>query len=176
MKIIKIKKDAFDREFRFWIREFLNSAKKEAIVITGEGHAFEYQDLRWAVENASKRGVKLKVYAVSPKKEFINKWLSLGAEVYMGKKPADDHYFVVDGASYVISFQHPREKVGVRSGEAHLGDKKGAQEQKKLFNALVKDAEKITKPDLKADPLYQIYLKPANCAVKTDSSKIEYFG
>lgn len=54
-EIIKIKKTELDEDFRRKVKMLLDSAEKEVIIITGEGAAFGFQDLRYATEHAVER-------------------------------------------------------------------------------------------------------------------------
>ena len=113
--IIKYASDPMDEEFRKHVIDLFNSVEKEIDIITGEGSAFGYQDVRWALKKARERGIKCRVYATDPL--FVNKWLSYGCEIYRGKEEVRDHYLIIDGKSFIHSHPHTRREVGVMEGE-----------------------------------------------------------
>ncbi len=115
-------KDAFDEDFRKKVRELLDEAEEEIIIITGEGGSYQYQDLRWALERARDRGAYVKIYCVHPPQTYINKSLSLGSEIYMGDKDPDNHYLIVDGKHTVTSKVRAGRDVGKRKGEVRRND------------------------------------------------------
>lgn len=166
--IIRYTPDPLDEEFRKYVIKLFNSAKKEVEIITGEGSAFGYQDIRWALKKARERGVKYRVYTTDPL--FVNKWLSYGCDIYKGKEEVKDHYLVVDGKSFIHSYPHIRREVGVREGEIHINDSEKAKEILKRFEAMISKAEKISKSK---DPLEEILENPRDWGVKTDSSQID---
>ena len=167
-KIIKYSPDQLDEDFRRYVIELFNSAQEEVVIITGEGSAFGYQDVRWAVKEARERGVKYRIYATNPL--FIDKWLAYGCDVYKGKEEVMDHYLVVDGKSFIQSYPHPRMEIGVREGEVHLNDPEGAGEILERFERIVSKADKIS---ISRDPLVEILENPRDWGVETDASKID---
>ena len=167
-KVKRYLSDPLDLEFRKSVINLFNSAKKEVRIITGEGHAFGYQDIRWAVKKARERGVKFKIYATSPL--YIDKWLSYGCDIYRGQKELEDHYLIVDGKSFIHSYPHARRKIGVREGKIHLNDPEGTKEIIKKFNNLISEAEKVT---TSIDPFQRILEEPSDYGVSTDSSRID---
>jgi len=167
-KVIKYGPESLDEDFRKHVIELFNSAEGEVIIITGEGSAFGYQDVRWAVKDATERGVKYKVYATNPL--FVSKWLAYGSDIYKGTDKVEDHYLVVDGKSFIHSYPHSRREVGVREGEVHLNDTKGAREIIGRFAEMVSKAEKVSTG---VDPLKRMLENPSDWGVETDSSKID---
>jgi len=167
-KVVRYSSDPLDLEFRRNVIKFLNSAKKEVIIMTGEAQAFGYQDVRWAVKKARKRRVKFKIYATSPL--YVDKWLAYGCDIYKGKEDVGDHYLLVDGKSFIHSYPHARRKIGVREGEIHLDDPEASKEILKRFEKLVSRAEKITEG---IDPFEKILKEPSDYGILTDSSKID---
>jgi hypothetical protein len=178
VKKVEIKKTELDEDFRQKVKELLDSAKRDVVIITGEGAAFGYLDLRWATERAVERGVKIKIYATNPVPEFLNKVLMLGCKVYRGERKAGDHFLVVDGKHWVVSREHPPQVTGGRHGEVHLNDRKGAKKILAEFDCLIKSARQVRTPMWNEDPLVKAIRHPKDWGIKTDSRKIddELFG
>lgn len=172
-KIIEIRRTELDGDFRQKVKELLDSAEREIVVITGEFSAYGYLDLRWATERAIERGAKFRMYATSPTPQYANKILMLGGEVYRGKKRTKDHFLIVDGKSWVRSREHPSRAVGERWGEVHMNDRKGAKPLLREFNNLLKAAEKIEGIDHKVDPLTRAIENPRDWGIETDSRNFE---
>lgn len=170
---IHIRKTEFDEDFRRKVRELLDSAEKEVVIITGEGSSFGFLDLKHAAERAVERGVKIRVYATNPVPEFLNKVLMLGGKVYRGKKKAGNHFFIVDGKDWVVSKEHPPRVIGKRHGEVHLNDRKSAKKILLEFGGLVKSAERVKKPIWDEGPLVQSIWHPKSWGIKTDAEKLE---
>lgn len=163
-----------DREFRREMKKLVDSAEKEILVITGEVGSFEnYQDLRWAIQRAVKRGVRIRVFAISPRKATINKMLSAGCEVYIGKEDLKDHYTVIDKRVVVESREHPRGKLGVRHGIGYENPKK-AKEIAKRFDSYAKRAKRA-KVEESEDPVVKLLEKPLDIGFSTDSRKIDQY-
>ena len=175
---IEIGKTELDEDFRRKVRTLLDSAKREIVIITGEGAAFGFQDLRYATERAVERGAEVKIYSVSPVPEFLNKVLTLGCSIYRGKRKTKDHYLVIDGRDWVISREHPTADVGRRRGELHLNDRKGARKILGQFRHLIEEAEEIKTPAWDSDPLIEAVERPRSWGVRTDAKRFreELFG
>lgn len=170
-EIIRIEKTEFDQDFRRRVKMLLDSAEKEVVIITGEGAAFGFQDLRYATERAVERGVKVKIYTTAPTPEFLNKVLMLGCEVYQGEKMTKNHFLVIDGKNWAISQEHPPQVIGRRHGEVHLNDSKGAEKILVEFGRLIKSAEEVKTPIWDLDPLVETTKHPKSWGVKTDARK-----
>jgi len=177
-KKIKIKRAELDQDFRQKVKMLLDSAEREVVIITGEGAAFGFQDLRYATERAVERGVKVKIHTVTPTPEFLNKVMLLGCKVYRGRKKIKDHFLVIDGRDWVISREHPPSKVGERRGEVYLNDRNGAKRVLTNFNRLIQSAEEVKTPMWELDPLVEAIKHPKSWGVKTDARKFreELFG
>lgn len=161
-----------DEKFRKVMRQVIDSSKNEILVITGEAGAFKhYYDLRWAIERAIVRGVKVRVYAKSPEQTTINQLIDHGCEVYLGEDVPKDHYTIIDKNTWVESLEHEPKKVGVRFGSMHIGDQKGAKKLCVLFNNLISKAKKAHY-DKNADPIFKILKNPLYLSFNTDSNKI----
>jgi len=177
---IEIRRTELDEDFRRKVRQLLDSAKKEIVIITGEGAAFGFHDLRFATERAVERGVKVKIYTVTPIPEFLNKVLMLGCKVYRGQEMIKDknHFLVIDGRDWTISREHPPLKVGKRRGEVHLNDRKGARKILANFSRLTRSAEEVKTPMWDLDPLVEAIKHPKSWGVKTDARTFreELFG
>jgi len=163
-----------DREFRREMKNLIDSAEKEILVITGEAGSFEnYQDLRWAIQRAVDRGVKVRVFATSPRKAIVNKMISTGCEVYIGKEELGDHYTVIDRRVVVESKKHPPGELGVRHGLGHE-DAKKAEDLAKRFENYVKRATKADM-DEKEDPALKLLQNPLDIGFSTDSREIDQY-
>jgi len=175
---IEIGRTEFDEDFRRKVRMLLDSAEKDVVIITGEGAAFGFQDLRYATERAVERGVEVKIYSVAPTPVFLNKVLMLGCRVYRGKEATRDHFLVIDGKDWAVSREHPPAEVGRRRGELYLNDRRGARKILTDFGRLTKSAEEVKIPMWDSDPLVQTIKHPKSWGVKTDARKFreELFG
>lgn len=149
-----IKKELLDEGFRKQIFDSLNSAEEEVVIITGEGQAFEYLELRLAVRDAIERGVIFKIYASSPERRPLlsNKILSYGAELYKGGKKTKHHYLIIDGKSIVVSKAHPPDTIGKRMAEVYENDPEDAKKIINYFDNLISKANPV-KMRLELDPL-----------------------
>ena len=177
-EVIDIRKTDFDEDFRRKVRALLDSAKREVVIITGEGSSFGFLDLRSATERAIERGVRVSVYTTNPVPEFLNKSLMLGCKVYQGKETARDHFFVVDGRDWVASKEHPPKLAGERYGRVHLNDRKGAKEILSDFSQLIEKAKRVKTLSWDSDPLVWAIKHPESWGMKTDAKKFreEMFG
>lgn len=164
---------AFDEGFRENVRELLDEAEEEVIIITGEGESSQYQDLRWAVERAGERGVSIKIYCVHPPQTYLNKNLRLASEIYMGDKDPEEHYLIVDGRHVITSTLRARDEVGARKGTVRRNDEEFAEEKIDLFHSLASDAEKVTEMKIEEDPFRQIVNGPLDFGYDTHSEKFE---
>jgi len=175
---IEIKRTELDEDFRRKVRMLLDSAEREVAIITGEGAAFGFQDLRYATERAVERGVKVKIYTSAPIPEFLNKVVLLGCQVHRGKKMMKDHFLVIDGRDWVISREHLPARVGKRLGEVHLNDRNGAKKILTNFNRIIRGAKEVKEPMWELDPLVEAIKHPKSWGVKTDARKFreELFG
>jgi len=161
-----------DREFRREMKRLIDSAEKEILVITGEVGSFEnYQDLRWAIQRAINRGVKVRVFAISPRKAIVNKMVSTGCEVYIGKEELKDHYTVIDKRVVVESREHQPGGLGVRHGIGYEDTKK-AEEIAKRFEGYAERARRAELDD-REDPALRLLERPLDVGFSTDSRKID---
>jgi hypothetical protein len=167
-KIVSYKSDELDENFRKHVIELFRNAKKSITIITGEGSAFGYQDVRWALKEALDRGVKCRVYANDPL--YASKWLSYGCKLYQGKEKIGDHFLVIDDQSFIHSFLHERKKIGVREGEVHYMDASNAKKILKRFDSLVKHSKRLTEAE---DPLDRALKNPRDFGVVTRCSEID---
>jgi phosphatidylserine/phosphatidylglycerophosphate/cardiolipin synthase-like enzyme len=167
-RIIPYKSDELDEDFRKHVIELFRNATKSITIITGEGSAFGYQDIRWALKEALDRGVKCRVYGNDPL--YVSKWLSYGCKLYQGTEKAGDHFLVVDDHSFIHSFLHERKKIGVRVGEVHYLDAFNAKKIIKRFDLLVKHSKKLTFAE---DPLVCVLKNPRDLGAVTKSSEID---
>jgi len=174
MKMIEVKREPTDAFFRKQVKELIDSADKEIIVIAGELSAYDFHDLKLAAESAQDRGVKIRIYASRPDQDTVNRLVYNGCEVYLGTEKPKDHYMIVDRTSYMISKKEKasrtRTRVGSRHSKKYINDPKGARELVDYFKKLTKKAEKA---EIKGkDPLIKALDSPVDWGVETDSSKI----
>lgn len=171
-RTIVFKKSLLDREFRHLMCDLLGKAEREVLVVTGEAGAFKnYEDLKWAIRGATGRGVKVKVYALSPEQSTINKMISYGCEVYLGDEVPKDHYTVIDKKIIITSLEHEPLNTGVRQGTA-VFDIKKAEAKAKEFRRYQGKARRA-KMDLTEDPLLKVLKEPLHLSFRTDSKNME---
>jgi sugar-specific transcriptional regulator TrmB len=160
-----------DEEFRRLMRDLIDAATDEILVVTGEAGAFKnYEDMKWAIRRATQRGVKVKVYARTPAQSTVNKMITYGCEVYLGETVPKDHYTVIDRKVYIESLEHEPHKTGVRKGSAYH-DAGKAVEKAAEFSKYVSKAKKA-KIDLARDPLLKVLKEPMELSFETDSANI----
>ena len=171
MVIKKINPSPTDEIFRQHVKELIDSAQKEILVIAGELGSYRFPDLKWAMRRALSRGVKIHIYASHPSQATINGLLSQGCKIYSGKE-IKDHYLIVDAKSWVHSKPHPP-ILGVREGEAHINEPQKAQKLVAQFNQLVLQAKAKKTAQWNQDPLWTALQNPPDWGVETDSSRLE---
>jgi len=163
-----------DGGFRREMKKLIDSAENEILVITGEAGSFEnYQDLRWAIQRAIKRGVEVKVFTIAPRKAVINKMVSTGCEVYIGKEELKDHYTVIDRRLVVESKKHPPHELGIRHGTSYE-DKKRAEEIARIFENYAERAKKA-ELDEREDPALKLLEHPLDIGFSTNSREIDQY-
>lgn len=162
-----------DEVFRKYVRELIDSAEEEILVIAGELGSYRFPDLKWAFKRASKRGIKIRIYASAPPQWIVNGLLSRGCEIYVGKE-VKGHYLIVDSESWVYSGPHPPGALGIRQGEAHIDEPEKAKKKVDYFNRLVSKAdEKKSEIKWEADPLWLGLQNPPDWGVETNSPRLE---
>jgi hypothetical protein len=172
MVIIEIEPSPTDDVFRKYVRELIDLANREILVIAGELGSYRFPDLRWAFRRAINRGVRIRIYASNPPQEIINGLLAHGCEIYVGKE-VKRHYLIVDSKSWVYSSPHPRGVLGVRCGKAHINEPENAKKKVNHFNRLVSKAKKIKTVKWDEDPLWTALKNPPDWGVETDSLRLE---
>lgn len=172
--VSRFEKSFLDRGFRREMKRLIDSAEKEILVITGEAGSFEnYQDLRWAIQRAIKRGVKVRIFAIAPRKAIINKMVSTGCEVYIGKEELNDHYTVIDRRVVVESKKHPPGELSVRHGLGYE-NKERAEKIAKVFDNYAGRARKA-EVDEREDPALKLLERPLDIGFSTDSREIDQY-
>lgn len=138
MSYIEIKRSDDDLEFRKVVKELLDSAKREIIIIAGELSSLYFPELYKALENAVNRGVKVKIYAVEPPSNIVRTLKKLKCELIIGRKRPKDHYLIVDGKSCVISEKADVEfpTIGTRHGKYFLNNPSEAKKYAQIFEKL----------------------------------------
>jgi hypothetical protein len=142
-------------------------------VITGEGGSYQYQDLRWALEEARKRGVSIKIYCTHPPVEYVNKTLQLGCEVFVGENGLKEHYLIVDREHGMTSMVRAGGEVGKRAGEVRLNDKAFAKEKARLFDELASKAKRERKIKKEKGPLWKLVKEPLDFGFDTRAERLE---
>jgi len=171
MVIKKIKPSPTDEIFRKHVKELIDSAQKEILVIAGELGSYRFPDLKWAMSRARERGVKIRIYASHPNQAVINGLLARGCEIYIGKE-IKDHYLIVDTKSFIHSKPHPP-ILGVRKGEAYINQPEKTRNAINKFKQLISRAKPAKTIQWNQDPLWQALQNPPDWGVQTDSSRLE---
>jgi len=171
MVLKKIRPSPTDELFRKQVKELIDSAQKEIVVIAGELGSYRFPDLKWAMDRALKRGVKIRIYASHPNQAVINGLLARGCKIYLGEK-IKDHYLIVDAKSFVHSKPHPP-LLGVREGEAYLNEPEKTKKAVAKFKQLISKARQEWKIRWDQDPLWRALENPPDWGVQTDSSRLE---
>lgn len=170
----KYDRSFLDEDFRRAVLALLERAEEEAVVITGEFSTLGYfQDLKAAVRDAIERGVRFRVYLTEENWGVLNRLLGWGCEVYLGEEPSKTHFLVIDNRNWMSSKEHPRKRIGVRSGEYRTGDPETALKLVARFEELIRTARRLEKPDWTKDPLAEFIGSPVDIGVETDSSRID---
>jgi sugar-specific transcriptional regulator TrmB len=94
-----------DEIFRKQVKELIDSAQKEILVIAAELGSYRFPDLKWAMNRAIERAVKIRIYASHPNQATINGLLAQGCEIHIGKE-IKDHSLITDSESFVHSKPH----------------------------------------------------------------------
>jgi len=171
MVVKKITPSPTDENFRKHVKELIDSAQKEILVIAGELGSYRFPDLKWAMNRVLQRGVKIRIYASHPKQATINGLLARGCEIYLGKE-VKDHYLIVDAKSYIHSKPHPP-ILGTRKGEAHINEPQKTRKIINKFKQLISTAKQEKTIDWNQDPLWQALQNPPDWGVQTDSTRLE---
>lgn len=147
-----VQSDPLNRDYRDTTVRLIDMAVKEIIIVVGEVGAYKFLDVRWSLEEAIDRGVRISIFAFNPRPDIRNRLIELGVKLYLGSEEPLQKYLVVDSKHWYIAKREEQEK---RAGEAHFDDPKGASPFVKEFQEHVKDkkpAEKIAWED----PLLQL--------------------
>ena len=171
MVLKKIRPSPTDEIFRKHVKELIDSAQKEILVIAGELGSYRFPDLKWAMRRALNRGVKIRIYATHPTQAVVNGLVGRGCEIFVGEK-IKDHYLIVDNKSWVRSKPHPP-ILGVREGEAHINESQKANKLVAQFNHLISKAKAKKTTQWNQDPLWDALQNPPDWGVETDSSRLE---
>jgi len=147
-----VQSDPLNRDYRDTTTRLIGIAEKEIIMVVGEIGAYKFLDVRWSLEEAISRGVRVSIYAFSPRSDIRNRLIELGAKLYLGSEEPRQKYLVVDGKHWYIAKPEEQEK---RAGEAHFDDPKGASLLAKKFQEYIRDKEPVDKIDWE-DPLLQL--------------------
>ena len=133
-----------DLEFRRKVKEYIDSAKNEVLVMTGEFGLYGYPEIRESIVNARKNTVRIAVYETRAPEERSKDLLSLGCDVTKGSISLDTHhYLVVDRSKYIISEQTGREQLSdsVRNGMSDDNDPVTAERYAELYTRLKLNSE-----------------------------------
>jgi len=171
MVLKKINPSPTDELFRKHVKQLIDSAQKEILVIAGELGSYRFPDLKWAMRRALERGVKIRIYASHPNQTIINGLLARGCEIHLGKE-IKDHYLMVDAKSFIHSKPHPP-ILGVREGEAYINEPEKTRKTIDKFKKLISKAKPKETIHWNKDPLWEALQNPPDWGVQTDSSRLE---
>lgn len=155
-KVLQIKRDPLDFEFRDYTKQLINSARKKIRVMTGEFSIYYFSDVEDAFRDAINRGVSVQAYLGKCDTDTINRVVSDGMTAYVGNRKLQDHYIVADNYHWIVSEKHKPYSIGRRHGTYVKNDQEGAEKILAQFDSLTKNMRPITKPNLKQDPLPKI--------------------
>lgn len=147
-----VQSDPLNRDYRDTTARLIDMAEKEIITVVGEIGAYTFLDVRWSLEEAIDRGVRVSIYAFNPRPDIRNRLIELGVKLYLGSEVPPQKYLVVDGKHWYIAKPEEQEK---RAGEAHFDDPKGASPLVREFQRYIKDKKPIDKVAWE-DPLLQL--------------------
>lgn len=129
-----------DRQFRSIVKDLIDSAVSEIIIIAGELGSYGFPELREAVHRARERNVTVRVYATERAPvEIRDDMQKIGCDLNIGVTPVRDHYLVIDEQSYVVSrkTQVGPTEVGTRHGGSYRRDPKAAKKIARFFDRLL---------------------------------------
>lgn len=138
-----IPKHPFDIPFRSKVASEIRAARKSIQIITGEISAYDFLELRTAAEDAAERKVNIEVYVTSPEPSIIERLLSFGIRVYIGKKDPREHCIIRDGEAVTVSYKKAGRTVPTPDGEREAvwyDSPVQVKKYKALFKALKRSA------------------------------------
>jgi len=140
MPVQKIEQAPSDEYFRNRVKESLDAASREIMVISGELSAYEFPELKAAALRALARKVKVRIYAVRPPPDTVQQLRESGAELHLGTRYTDDHYLVIDKKTLIVSKKAKAKKgpttVGERQGYVYKDELKKVKEVENFFAEL----------------------------------------
>jgi sugar-specific transcriptional regulator TrmB len=143
--------DPLNRNYRDTVTRLVDMAQDEIVMIVGEIGAYKFIDIRWGLEEAIARGVKVRVYAYKPRIDIRNRLVELGVKLYIGSEEPPERYIVIDGKHWYHAAPG-REK---RAGDVHFDDPKGSATIIQKFQEYIKDKEPADKCAWE-DPLLEL--------------------
>jgi len=164
-----------DQEFRKTMISMIDSAQHEIVIITGEFHLYEtFLDVRWAVNDALKRGVTIRIFLKGPHKIVEHNLVKNGAEVYV-EPNADlkDHFMSIDGRAYMVSFTHSPFGIGDRTALYNWNAPEKAKEIEDDFKKLTENLPRATGTAPDRNPLLDLYSEPIDLGYPTDASRLD---
>ena len=172
MRTLVINRSPLDEEFRRVVADFLNSARKEVVIVAGELGSLRYSELELALGRAVKRRVAIKVCLARPHPGILNKLILCGCEVFCGEKLPKRHFMVVDRRSWTGLEEHPPSSVGTRCGKAYIDDPDGASKKLQEAEEYFSTAKKVEEPKWEDDPAIEHLRSPLDWDVVTDCKKL----
>ena len=140
MPVQKIEQAPADETFRSRVKESVDAASREIMVISGELGAYEFPELKAAALRALARKVKVRLYAVRPPPDALQELRDAGAEFHLGTRYTDDHYLVIDKKTLIVSKKAKAKKgpttVGERQGYVYKDELKKVKEVENFFAEL----------------------------------------
>jgi 23S rRNA-/tRNA-specific pseudouridylate synthase len=163
MPVQKIERAPSDETFRNRVKESLDAASREIMVISGELGAYEFPELKEAALRALARKVKVRIYAVRPPPDAVQELRESGAEFHLGTRYTDDHYLVIDKKTLIVSKKEKAKKrpttVGERQGYFYKDEIKKVKAVENFFTELtiVETIESKRKENLLLNFAYYIF-------------------
>lgn len=139
MGSVEIEQTPFDKKFRGIVEEYIRESNKSIKIVTGEISAYNYFDLRNAVEEAAGRGVKIDVYASGPHTDIINRLIHHKINVFIGDRDPQEHFMICDERKVIVSVKEKNrtKRIGVIKDTANE-----VRKYMDMFEGLKKNARK----------------------------------
>ena len=173
--IQNIEKSLADQKFREVMVSLISNAKHKITLITGEFHLYEkFFDVRWAVDNVLKAGVKTRIFLRKPHGIVTYNLLQNDAKVYINhEQQLENHLMAIDESIYMISFPHPEFDIGNRIGCYDLNDPIKVIEIEDMFDNITKNLNNVSDVSYDKHSLIEFYKEPIKLGYKTDASRLD---
>jgi hypothetical protein len=155
-----IERTPLDRKFMGICAGLISAAQLSIYLIAGELGSLTFPQIQRAIYNPGKPKIQRFAYATNyTPQEIRNYALSIGFELYIGKRGLTEHYLVVDEKHVVESLCKVPGRAtipGEREGVLYRDNPQKAKEVIAHFEELKSQADQIKEIDVKADPFYQL--------------------